>query len=69
MLTAVEFNNQVLRDAAEIGKVGTNPTNPVLSAGFESATALGSEVRPQLPLFVRRGTKTSLERADLHLQN
>jgi hypothetical protein len=43
MLTAVEFNNQVLRDAAEIGKVGTNP---VLSAGFESATALGSEVRP-----------------------
>ena len=56
MLTAVEFDNQVLRDAAEIGKVGTNP---VLSAQFESATALGSEVRPQLPLFVSQlGTKT-----------
>jgi hypothetical protein len=25
MLTAVEFDNQMLRDAAEIGKVGTNP--------------------------------------------
>ena len=55
MLTAVEFNNQVLRDAAEIGKVGTNP---VLPSEFESATALGSEVRPQLPLLVSRfGTK------------
>jgi hypothetical protein len=41
MLTAVEFDNQVLRDAAEIGKLGTNL---VLSAGFESAAALGSEV-------------------------
>jgi hypothetical protein len=46
----------VLRDAAEIGKVGTNP---VLPAEFESATALGSEFRPQLPLLVSRfGTKT-----------
>ena len=46
----------MLRDAAEIGKVGANP---VLPAGFESATALGSEVRPQLPLLVSQlGTKT-----------
>ena len=28
MLTAVEFNNQVLRNAAGIGKVGTNPVGP-----------------------------------------
>jgi len=28
MLTAVEFDNQVLRDAAEIGRVGTNPVLP-----------------------------------------
>ena len=56
MLTAFELDNQVLRDAAEIGKVGTNP---VLSPEFESATALGSEVRPQLPLLVSRlSTKT-----------
>jgi len=56
MLTAVEFDNQVLPDAAEIGKVGTNP---VLPSEFESAAALGSEVRPQLPLLVSRfGTKT-----------
>jgi hypothetical protein len=55
MLTAVEFNNQVLRDAAEIGKVGTYP---VLPAESESTTALGSEMHPQLPLLVRRlGTK------------
>jgi hypothetical protein len=71
MLTAVEFNNQVLRDAAE------NLRSRDQSGGageFESATALGSEVRSQLPLLVRRGTKTPasiarLERADLHLQN
>ncbi|HXR36280.1 MAG TPA: hypothetical protein VN754_10050 [Candidatus Binataceae bacterium] len=49
MLTAVEFDNQVLRDAAEIGKVGTSP---MLAAEFEPATALGSEVRPQLALLV-----------------
>jgi len=56
MLTAVEFNNPVLRNAAEIGKVGTNP---VLAAEFESATALGPEVRPQLPLLLSGlGTKT-----------
>ena len=56
MLTAVEFDYQVLRDAAEIGKVGTNPLQ---SAQFESAIALGSEVRPQLPLPASRlSTKT-----------
>jgi len=56
MLTAVEFDNQVPRDAAAIGKVWTNP---VLPAEFESATALGSGVRPQLALLVSRlGTKT-----------
>jgi len=37
MLAAVGFDNQVLCDAAKIGKVGTNP---VLPAEFESATAL-----------------------------
>jgi len=57
MLTAVEFDNQMPRDAAEVGKVGANP---VLPAEFESAQALGSEVRPQLPLLVSRlGTKTA----------
>ncbi len=56
MLTSVEFDNQVLRDAAEIDKVRTNP---VLAAEFEPATALGSEVRPQLALLVSGlGTKT-----------
>jgi len=43
MLAAVEFDDQPRRDAAEIGKVGTNA---VLPAEFESATALGSEVAP-----------------------
>jgi hypothetical protein len=51
MLTAVEFDNQSLRDAAEIGEV---QTDAVLSAEFESAEALGSEVLPQPPLFIRR---------------
>ena len=55
MLTAVEFDNQALREAAEIGEVRTNP---MLSAEFEFAEALGSEVFPQLPLLIRRlGTK------------
>jgi len=55
MLTAVEVDNQVPRDAASVGKVGTNP---VLPAEFESAQALGSELRPQLALLVSRlGTK------------
>ena len=68
MLTAVEFNNQVLRDAAEIGKVGTNP---VLPAEFKPATALGSQVCPQLALLVSQlGTKTpGLDRADFPLRN
>ena len=63
VLTAVEFNNQVLRDAAEIGKVGTNPVVP---AEFDSVTALGSEVRPQLPLLVSRlrHEDGGLDRAD-----
>ncbi len=39
VLTAVEFDNQVPRDAAEIGTVGTNR---VLPAEFESPQALGS---------------------------
>jgi hypothetical protein len=62
MLTAVEFDNQVPRVAAEIGKVATNP---VLPGEFESAQALGSELRPQLPLLVRGlATKTAgLDRA------
>ena len=51
MLTAVEFDNQALRDAAEIGEVRTDP---VLSAEFESPEALGPEVLPQLPLLIRR---------------
>jgi hypothetical protein len=34
MLTAVEFDNQVLRDAAEIGKVGTNPVLSDVEAGL-----------------------------------
>jgi len=38
MLTAVEFDNQMPLDAAEIRKVGTNP---VLPAEFESAQVLG----------------------------
>jgi hypothetical protein len=68
MLTAVEFDNQVLSDAAEIGKVGTNP---VLPSEFESATALGSEVRPQLPLLVSRfkHEDAGLDRADFRLRN
>ncbi len=37
MLTAVEFENQGLRDAAEIGEVRADP---VLSAEFESSKAL-----------------------------
>jgi len=36
MLAVVEFANQVLRGAAELGKVGTNP---VLSAELESPHA------------------------------
>jgi hypothetical protein len=56
MLTTVAFDNQVPRDAAEVGKVGTNP---VLPTEFESAQALGSELRPQLPLLGSQlGTKT-----------
>jgi len=50
MLTAVEFDNQASRDAAEIGEVGTNA---VLAAEFESRKALGSEVLPQLVLLIR----------------
>jgi hypothetical protein len=64
MLTAVEFNNQVLRDAAE------NLRSRDQSGGageFESATALGSEVRSQLPLFVRRGTKTPASIAQIFI--
>jgi hypothetical protein len=57
MLTAVEFDNQALLDAAEIGEV---QTDPVLSAEFESPEALGSEMLPQLPLLIRRlATKPS----------
>jgi hypothetical protein len=60
MLTAGEFNNQVRRDTAEIGKVGTNP---MLPAEFESTSALGSEVCPQLPLLVSRQEDAGLDRA------
>ncbi len=49
MLIAVEFDNPVARDAAEICEVWTNV---VLPAEFESRKALGSEVRPQLPLLI-----------------
>ena len=57
MLTAVEFDNQSLRDAAEIGEVRTDA---VLLAEFEFPEALGSEVLAQLPLLiVRPGTKPS----------
>jgi hypothetical protein len=49
ILTALEFVNQVLRNAAEIGEVRTDP---MLPAELESAGALGSEVRPLLPLLV-----------------
>jgi hypothetical protein len=57
MLAAVEFDNQVPRDAADIGAVRTDP---VRSAEFESPEALGSEVLPQLPLLIGRlGTKPS----------
>jgi hypothetical protein len=57
MLAAVEFDNQVLADAAEIGEVRTDP---VLSAKFKSSQALGLEVLPQLPFLIRRfGTKPS----------
>jgi len=67
MLTSVEFDNQVLRDAAEVGKVGTNP---LLSAEFESAQALGSELRPPLPLRQRtRHEDAGLDRAQFRLQN
>ena len=50
MLTALEFDNPVARDAAEICDVWTNV---VLRAEFESRKALGSEVLPQLPLLIR----------------
>src|SRR5713101_3434361 len=55
MLTAVEFDNQVLLDAAEVSEVSTNP---VLPAKFESPEGLGSEMFPELALLVRGlGTK------------
>ena len=56
------------RDAAEIGKVGTNP---VLPAEFESAPALSCEVRPQLPLLrgLAQHEDAGLDRAQFRLQN
>jgi hypothetical protein len=51
MPAAVEFDNQVPRDATEIGEVRTDP---VRSAEFESSEALGPEVLPQLPLLIGR---------------
>ena len=57
MLTAVEFDNQAPRDAAEIGEVRTDT---VLPAEFESLKALGPQMQPQLALLIRgRGTKPS----------
>jgi hypothetical protein len=43
VLTAVEFDNKMPRDAAEIGEVGTNP---VLSTEFEPNETFGSEAPP-----------------------
>jgi hypothetical protein len=45
MVAAVELDYQTLFDAAQICEVGANA---VLSAEFESAETLGSEVLPQL---------------------
>ncbi len=33
MLTAAKINNEMLRDAAEVGKVGINPVLPAESPG------------------------------------
>lgn len=64
MLAAIEFDNQALRDTAEIGEVRTDP---VLSAKFESSQALGLEVLPQLP-FLSRGPGTKPSRADVGIE-
>ncbi len=49
MLTAVEFDNQVLLDAAEVSEASTKL---VLRAEFKPGEALGSEVFPELGLLV-----------------
>ncbi len=55
MLTTVEFDNQVLLDAAKVSEVSTKP---VLPTKFESRKALGSEMFPELALLVSGlGTK------------
>jgi hypothetical protein len=68
MLAAVEFDNQMTRDAAVIGKVGANP---VLPAESESATALSSEVPPttSAPRKSSQYEDAGLDRADFRLRN
>jgi hypothetical protein len=68
MLTAVEFNNQVLRDAAEIGKVGTNPVLPTELKTRRGAWLLGVPTTCA-PRKSTRHEDAGLDRADFPFRN